>query len=181
MFSKVLDLTVFPDEEQAFNFLYPLFHRDFVAQNVYLADSIYVNPQGQGMRDGREKVFWHITTRENKVRVKEGNRYQVITSRPLDPDRAKRIEWVKTILLNHAHADIKCFYRKETKGKKPIRFYLWAHQQDFVVIVQKLGASESFLVTCFYITEVYKREDYAKWFNEYQSGTNPELQGCEWF
>ena len=181
MFSPLLDLSVYPDEANAFDFLYNIFHRDFVKDKVYLANLIYVNPKGQGMRAGREGVFWHITTREKRVRVKRENRYETIVSRPLDEDRAKRIEWVKTILLNHNHSDIHCFYRKETKGKKPIRLYLWAEKKDFVVIVQKLGASESFLVTCFYITEKYKRQNYAKWQAEYQNRINPELNGCEWF
>ena len=83
--------------------------------------------------------------------------------------------------MNHDHADIRRFYRKETKGKKPIRLYLWAYKEDFVVIVQKLGASDAFLVTSFYITEAYKRASYQKWFNEYSAGSIPELHACEWF
>ena len=70
---------------------------------------------------------------------------------------------------------------KETKGKKQVRLYLWAHEYDFVVIVQKLGASDAFLVTSFYITEIYKRDSYTKWHDEYIKGIHPELQYCEWF
>lgn len=73
------------------------------------------------------------------------------------------------------------FYRKETKGKKPIRLYLWAYNEDFVVILQKLGRSSSFLVTSFYITHERKRNDFQKYYEEYMSQSNPELRRCEWF
>lgn len=181
LFTAPLDLSPFPSESDAFDHLYGFFQRDFVNQRTCLTETIYVDPNGQGMKNGREEVFWHITTRDQIKRVRQGNRIVPIKTRPLDPDRASRIAWVRPMLLNYAHADIKLFYRKETKGKKPIRLYLWAHQHDFVVIVQKLGASNAFLVTSFYITESYKRASYTKWHNEYASGANQDLQGCEWF
>lgn len=180
MLTPVLDLSnrKTPD---VFDYLYTFFHRDFIAQRVNLGDTLYVDPKGQGMRDGKEEVFWHITTREQKKKVKRGKHLVEIKSRPFDPDRSCRIEWVKPMMLNHNHASIRLFYRKETRGKKPIRLYLWAHQEDFVVIVQKLGRSRSYLVTSFYITERYKRQSYQKWYSEYQARTNPDIVGCEWF
>lgn len=180
MFSDPLDLSGKSDVE-AFDFLYPLFCNHFVVRKVYLNGNIYVDPKGQGMRDGREEVFWHITTREQKKRVKKAGRYIDLVTRPLDLGRASRIHWVRPILEQYTHREIRLFYRKETKGKKPIRLYLWAHTRDFVVIVQKLGRSTSFLVTSFYITEHYKRDSYEKWFEQYRRANRPELKGCEWF
>lgn len=181
MFSSLIDLTGFSSESETFDYLYLFFEQDFVSQQTFLAGSIYLDPKGQGMRDGREEVFWHITTREKRKKVKQGKKIVEIVTRPLDPDRSARLEWIRPMMMNHSHADIRLFYRKETKGKKPIRLYLWAYQHDFVVIVQKLGAKDAFLVTCFYITEPYKRASYAKWHTEYLSGLRPELAGCEWF
>ena len=181
MFSTPLDLSVFKTEGDSFNYLYTFFTRDFITQKTLLAQKIYLDPAGQGMRNGREEIFWHITTRERKKRVKQGKTYTNIITRPLDLQRASRIEWIRPMLLNHQHSDIRLFYRKETKAKKPIRLYLWAYQQDFVVIVQKLGASNALLVTSFYITESYKRNSYTKWYADYTSGNNPDLKGCEWF
>ena len=180
MFSAPIDLSVFDTEDDAFDHLYTCFQRDFVKQKTCLCETIYVDPKGRGVNRGREEVFWHITTREVVRRVKEGNRVVPIKSRPLDPDRASRIDWIRPILLNYKNDDIKLFYRKETKGKKQVRLYLWAHEYDFVVIVQKLGASDAFLVTSFYITETYKRDSYSKWHDEYIKGIHPELQHCEW-
>jgi hypothetical protein len=180
MLPSALDLSgqIAPD---VFDFLYPLFERDFVHGDTYIANAIYVDPKGQGVRDGKEEVFWHITTRGFKNRIKRGNQFVVIKGRSFDPDRASRIEWIKPMLMNHTHSDIKLFYRKETAGKRPIRLYLWAHRRDFVIILQKLGKSSSFLVTCFYITETYKRLSYQKWHNEYTTGVHQDLVNCEWF
>ncbi|WP_372739997.1 hypothetical protein [Neptunomonas sp.] len=181
MLAVPIDLTDLSSDTEIFDYLYLFFEEDFIEQRTLLAGSIYLDPNGQGMRNGREEVFWHITTRERTVRVRQGNQFIPSKSRLLDPDRASRIDWIRPILLNHNHTDIKLFYRKETTGRKPIRLYLWAHQHDFVVIVQKLGASGAFLVTSFYITEVYKRASYARLYAEYTSGVNQDLQGCEWF
>ena len=160
MFSAPIDLSVFDTEDDAFDHLYTCFQRDFVKQKTCLCETIYVDPKGRGVNR---------------------NRVVPIKSRPLDPDRASRIDWIRPILLNYKNDDIKLFYRKETKGKKQVRLYLWAHEYDFVVIVQKLGASDAFLVTSFYITETYKRDSYSKWHDEYIKGIHPELQHCEWF
>lgn len=181
MLAAPIDLTDLNSDTEIFDYLYLFFEADFIEQRTLLAGSIYLDPNGQGMRDGREEVFWHITTREKKKTVKQGNKFVPLVSRPLDPDRASRIDWIRPILLNHNHTNIKLFYRKETKGKQQIRLYLWAHQHDFVVIVQKLGASDAFLVTSFYITEGYKRASYTRWHVEYTTGVNQDLQGCEWF
>lgn len=58
--------------------------------------------------------------------------------------------------------------------------YLWAYDHDFVVILQKLGKSESFLVTSFYITHEGKRVDYDKLYDEYHD-PNGELYEYSWW
>lgn len=180
MLNAPLNLTGM-SEPDVYDYLYQFFKRDFIESKAHIAKTIYVDPKGQGMREGKEEVFWHITTRTQTKTVKRGKQMVKLISRPYDPERAARIEWIKPLLLNHEHQDVKLFYRKESKGKQPIRLYFWAHQNDFVVIVQKLGTSDAFLVTSFYITETYKRASYDKWYNEYVQGNKPELHGCEWF
>ena len=180
MLTPILDLSG-QSEPAVFEVLYPYFCRDFVNQDTYLASTIYVNPNSQGVQRGKEGVFWHITTREKKIPVKQGKKVVTIKKRLFDVDRSCRIEWVRLMLIHHNHSDIKLFYRKESKGKKPIRLYLWAHKHDFVVIMQKLGKSEAYLVTSFYITETYKRQHYQKYYEEYVGRRNVALHSCEWF
>ena len=62
-----------------------------------------------------------------------------------------------------------------------IRLYLWAHEQDFVVILQKLGRRDAYLVTSFYIKYAKKRADFKKRHADYMNKKNKRLNGCEWF
>ena len=87
---------------------------------------------------------------------------------------------MKEILANHTHEKIKLFYHRESNKKRDIRLYLWAYEEDFVVILQKLGKSSSFLVTSFYIDHQGKRDDYQKRYEKYRNG-DKTLKECEWF
>lgn len=180
MLSQVLDLNRI-DSVRFFDHLYNFFERDFVANRTYLATKIYIDPQCNRKEDGKEQAFWHLTSRKQKYQQKKGKRYETVIDRLPDFRRSERIEWVKQIIDNHDNSSVKCFYHKETTGSKPIRFYLWAYQENFVVILQKLGRSRSFLVTSFYIDKVSKRRTYQKRFDEYTTGKRLELLGCEWF
>ena len=161
--------------------LYDIFHRDFVANRTLLANTIYIDPRSHRKDDDKELDFWHLTTKEEKEKVWENRRpvYKVI-GRYTDFDRASRLEWVKQILTNHTDDSVKAFYHRENNKKKNIRLYLWAHEEDFVVILQKLGRSTSFLVTSFYITHTGKRGDYQQRYENYIN-TDDDLEGCEWF
>ena len=169
------------DATKIYEFLYSLFHRDFVAGKTYLNRNIWIDPQSRYLDDGKEKAFWHLTTRKQTRQIKVGNRYEKIEERLTDFRRAERIEWVKKIIENHANPRVRCFYHMESSRDRPIRLYLWAHADDFVVILQKLGRSSSFLVTSFYIDHADKRQDYSRRYQRYISGTAVELQGCDWF
>lgn len=161
--------------------LYEIFYRDFVSQKTYLAKTIYIDPRSHRKEDGKELDFWHLTTRDQKEQVWEnGKRLWKVIGRYPDFDRASRLEWVRQILINHNHAAIRLFYYQETNDKRDIRLYLWAHKEDFVVILQKLGKSDSFLVTSFYLTHDGKRKDFEKRYNSYCQGDG-KLKGCEWF
>lgn len=166
---------------QLFDFLYGFFHRDFVAARTFLNGKIWINPQSYKLDEGKEEAFWHLTSRDQERLVKRGN--QIVKEKERLPDfrRAERIEWVKQIIDNHSAPSIKCFYHKETKGKKEIRLYLWAYDDDFVVILQKLGKSSSFLVTSFFVDYQGKRSDFEKRYQTYIGQKAPELKGCEWF
>lgn len=181
MLSKPLQLSKV-DATKLIDYLYAIFHRDFVANKTYLNKSVYINPRSDRLDDGKEQVFWHLTTRENKREVRQGNRWVRISEGRLpDYARSERIEWVKQILENHDHVSIKLFYHQESNSKRDIRLYLWAYQYDFVVILQKLGRSSSFLVTSFHLDDEGKRRDYERRFCRYKNKEIRELDGCEWF
>lgn len=181
MLDAPLDLSNL-DAAKIFDVLYAIFCDDFIANKTFLNGTIYINPQSHKKEEGKELSFWHLTTRTQTYRKKEGNRVVTVKERLLDFDRAARIHWVKTIIDSASTAQsIKLFYKKETTGKKPIRLYLWVENEDFVVILQKLGKSSSFLVTSFYITHQRKREDFQKYYESYIEKSDADLVGCEWF
>lgn len=132
-------------EDEMVTLAYECFREDFVLTPLYLADCIYINPQSHKKLQGKEKIFWHITTKENKTNQK----------REFDKQRACRIGWIKKIILNYNHKEIKLFYHRE---KRTIRLYLWLYNFDFIVILQKLGNKDSFLVTSFYIDKGYNKD-----------------------
>lgn len=170
------------DTSKIIDFLYTFFHRDFVTNKTYLNQSIYIDPRSDRLDEGKEQVFWHLTTRENKRQVRQENRW-VWKSDGRFPDyaRSERIEWVKQILVSHDHPSIKLFYHRENNAKRNIRLYLWAHQHDFVVILQKLGRNSSFLVTSFHLSDTGKCKEYERRFSLYKDKQIKELEGCEWF
>jgi len=169
MFSSVLDLSHCTSEDEKYEVLYRVFHRDFIQNKTYLPNAIYVNPTSQGVQNGKEKIFWHIVTCKNRVtRIRE-----------YDENRAERIEWVKRMIANHNDVEVKSFYYYEDNRK--IRFYLWAYNHDFLVILQKLGATESYLVTSFYIDRIGKKEVTQRKYDEYIAKSDVRLNGCEWF
>lgn len=180
MLSSPLNLGVI-DAGKIYDFLYGFFRRDFVQQRTMLNGAIHVSPRSHLLEDGKEKDFWHLTSRDKTYHVKEGNRYITKKERLIDYARAERIEWVRQIISNHGHHRIKLFYHQESNADRDIRLYLWAFQDDFVVILQKLGRSTSFLVTSFYIDHDGKRRDYENRYLSYSSGGNGGLNGCEWF
>ena len=165
-----------------FDYLYvEYFYADFIKEKTYLNGTIFINPESYKKDDGKELSFWHLTTRDKTYTKRVGNQYIKYKERLLDIDRADRLEWVKKIIENYTDSKIKSFYKKETKAGKPIRLYLWAYDEDFVVILQKLGKSSSFLVTSFYITHADKRRDYQDNYETYCDGKDVKLNGCEWF
>lgn len=158
---------------QIIDTLYDIFCRDFVHSRTLLAQKIYIDPRSHRKDEGKELDFWHLTTREEKQQVWVNNRPQwQSTGRYPDLKRGARLEWVKQILINHNHPDVTMFYHEESNAKKNIRLYLWAHNHDFVVILQKLGKSSSFLVTSFHIEHTGKRQDYEKRYQFFRS--NPQ-------
>lgn len=170
MFSEMAELRQF--DHTVFDYLYDFFERDFVTNETYLNQGIWINPRSDRKDEGKELDFWHLVTKNQRDTRGNDDRY-------LDTYRAERLPWVKKIIENHNDDEIKLFYFREKNNK--VRLYLWAHDQDFVVILQKLGRAETFLVTSFYIMYSKKRRDFDKRFEDYCNGTDERLNRCEWF
>lgn len=169
MFSATIDFQSCCKSDEIIEFLYNIFQNDFIFNRCLLANKIYIDPHSHRKKEGKEEIFWHIVTRKNQKTKK----------REFDRNRACRIKWIKPIILNHNHPKIKMFYYLESSGK--IRLYLWAYEVDFIVILQKLGSTSSYLVTSFYIDKDYNKDIYSKRYEAYKKKKDARLNGCEWF
>ncbi len=167
MFSDMIDFSTLDDETKKIDFLYDIFKSDFIDNQTLLANTIYIDPKISDKEDGKEKIFWHVITRKEKGK------------RSFDTERACRIKWIKPIILDYNNVKLKYFYYYEYSKK--IRLYLWAYEKDFVVILQKLGKSSSYLVTSFYVDNQKKRDIFNNKHESYINSNDSKLVGCEWF
>ncbi len=76
--------------------------------------------------DPHEEGFWHLVTRDDK---QSGDRL-------LDSPRAQRLGWCRAVIDNSDEADVLVFDYEEGNGR--VRTYLWGHQFDYVVILEKV-------------------------------------------
>jgi hypothetical protein len=134
-------------EDYILPLLYGVFERDFKMSNLCFRGL----PVGfsDKLDRGKEESFWHITHKDKSEKGK-------IINRIFDPERSKRIHWVRPVIENHSEPCIKCWDYEE--GDKRIRTYLWLEEQDFLVILEK-RPKKYYLVTVFYVCYEKKRED----------------------
>jgi hypothetical protein len=83
--------------------------------------------------DLHEEGFWHLITSKDK---RTGERL-------LESSRAQRLRWCRFVINNSGEPAILVFDYVEGNGK--IRTYLWGHQFDYVVIVEKVIRKERLL------------------------------------
>ncbi|PRJ58619.1 hypothetical protein [Haemophilus influenzae] len=65
MLDEILDLNKI-ESENLFDNLYSIFHSNFVENKTYLARKIYIDPKSHDLEDNKEKIFWHLISREEK-------------------------------------------------------------------------------------------------------------------
>jgi hypothetical protein len=71
VFSEIIDLEDI-EVTELFDVLYEYFCEDFVDNKTYLNSNIYINPKSYKKEDGKELVFWHLTSRETTYTKKDG-------------------------------------------------------------------------------------------------------------
>lgn len=101
--------------------------------------------------DNKEIGYWHLVTRE-AVRG---------SPRVPDPDRARRLPWIKPLIENRNDIAVTYFTYLESDGYH--RHYFWLRQEQYVVIVQQ-KRTKMFLVTSFNVDIPWKQLDLEKRF-----------------
>jgi len=140
---------VTPWRSDTFDILYAIFHRDLKRGDLsYLGFNVWFYPTTE--EDGREAIFWHLTSREDKT--------QSPPVRIPDLRRSERLTWVRPMIFRCPcpASDVLDWDHKEGDGA--VKTYLWLQHHDFVIILKKLPDGRRRLITSFHLDNDHERK-----------------------
>ena len=155
-----------PWSDTTYEMLYEIFFGDIRDYNLrYIGNNVWIFRE---MEDGKEKIFWHLTTRktiQKKIPRRKRKFYpkgQIYTETERLPDlrRCERLPWVKPLIEHPSESEVLAWDYEE--GDRTIKTYIWIKDHDFVVIMKKYPDGKRRLVTSFYVDKPYKRKDFER-------------------
>jgi hypothetical protein len=144
--------------------LYAIFCQDI--RNYHLKYRTYEVWIFSEKDDGKEKLFWHLTTRKQKIKNIPRRKQKVIQTQQNQvqrlPDfrRCERLPWIKPMIENPS--DPKVLVWDYEEGDRAIKTYIWLKHRDFVVIMKKYSNGRRRLITSFYVDKQYKKDDFER-------------------
>jgi hypothetical protein len=137
-----------PWTNETLDLLYMIFKRDFrESRPVYEGKPVWFSP---GMEDGKERIFWHMTSREN-----EGTGMRLPDLR-----RSERLPWARPMIDNANRPQILAWDHEE--GDKTIKTYVWLQDFDFLVLMKRYPAGGRRLITSYYVDQPHTRRGLQK-------------------
>lgn len=151
-----------PWGEDTLERLYLVFCRDIRDSSLkYCGYNVWFFPEKE---DGKEKIFWHLTSREKKKQIvprrmkKYHNEVEDENNTRLpDLRRSERLPWIKPMVEHPGDSELLCWNYLE--GDASIKTYVWLKDLDFVVIMKKYEDESRRLVTSFYVDSEFKKND----------------------
>lgn len=144
--------SVSPWKEDTFDVLYRIFVRDFVnSKPKYQGFDVWCFPE---VEDGKIKVFWHLTSREDKESHE----------RMPDLRRAERLPWARPVIEHPLDPEVLAWDYEE--GNKDIHSYVWLKDHDYVVIMKKYRDGRRRIITAHWIEYDHKRKDLLRKYNQ---------------
>lgn len=126
-----------PWTAETFDMLYSIFKRDFKdSQPMYQGRAVWFFPE---MEDGKEVIFWHMTSEKNK---NTGERLP-------DLRRSERLPWARPMIDRPGEPQVLAFDYLESAGDT--NTYVWLKDHDFVVLMKRYRDGRRRLLTSFYI------------------------------
>lgn len=126
-----------PWTSDTFEDLYTIFRTDFIIYPVnYKGYNVWFY---QDMEDGKEIIFWHLTTRLDTT---TGDRLP-------DLPRCERLPWARPIISNCNNQEILSWDYIEGDGT--IHTYVWLNNHDYVVVMKKYADDRRRLITAFWV------------------------------
>lgn len=128
---------VSPWHHDTYDLLYDLFHENFIANKTYHRGK-YVG-FSRDLEDGKERIFWHLTTRDDKT----------LEDRFPDLRRSERLPWLKPMLEKNHNPEVLVWEYTESDGSTNI--YIWLKDHDYVAIIKKIKTGALILITAYWI------------------------------
>ncbi|MDR3476608.1 MAG: hypothetical protein P4M14_01075 [Gammaproteobacteria bacterium] len=150
---------VSPWDHNTFDLLHEIFHRDFISSPVCY-EGHKVRQYSYELEDGKEKSFWHLTTREDG----QGG------VRLPDLRRSERLPWLKNIIENASHSDILTW--ESTEGDGVIKIYVWLKDHDYVAIMKKPRQGALILLTAHWLEYPNAKKKLMKKYNSRNGKAN---------
>jgi|APMed6443717190_1056831.scaffolds.fasta_scaffold14616_2 hypothetical protein len=158
--------SVNPWSAATYELLYEIFCRDIRDANLkYTGHDVWIF---RDMEDGKEKIFWHLTSREKKAEKipRRKRKFFPADQETTEPERlpdmrrCERLPWVKPLIEHPAEPEVLAWDHEEGDGT--IKTYVWIRDYDFVVIMKKFPDGKRRLITSFYVDSGYKRDDFER-------------------
>lgn len=134
-------VSVSPWTDETYDHLYSVFHRDlkrggltFQGYNVWFYNEV---------DGGKEIIFWHLTTRDDKS-VNPPARLP-------DLRRSERLSWIRPIISRCPCPSSDVLSWDFEEGNGDIKTYIWLQNHDFIVICKKLPDGKRRLITSFHL------------------------------
>lgn len=149
-------------DQKTYDELYRVFCRDIRNYDLrYFGNKVRFF---YGLEDGKEKIFWHLTSRQQdkipRRKMKFHKTNQDKPERLPDLRRCERLNWIKPIIEHPTDGEVLSWDYEE--GNSNIRTYVWIKNFDFVVIMKKMPNGKRMLITSFYVDKEYKRNDFER-------------------
>ena len=147
--------------------LYSIFQTDFVhSKPRYCGYDVWHFRKSDDWEDGKEKLFWHLTSREQKTKPvprrmrKFAHEFPQEAERLPDLRRSERLPWVRSLIENPSQIEVLAWDYKEGDGS--IKTYIWLKDYDFVVIMKKYGNGRRRLITSYYVDSNNTRKGFER-------------------
>ena len=135
--------------------LYSIFQDDFInSQPTLVGKNVIIG--NQKIEDGKEMVFWHITS-------KGGTKHE---ERLPDMRRCERLPWIKFSIENLTNIDGLLFW--EQPDNRAGNFIIYLEKHDFVIILKKLDYVY-ILITAHHIDYPRKKNQLLKDYEKYKA------------
>jgi hypothetical protein len=121
--------------------LYDIFKHDFIENHPIMRNVPVWHDKRKDAEGKYEEVFWHLTHRKNHS----------TGEREFDVARSRKLPWCSPVLNNSDDSSV-CVW-DYVDGRR-VRTYLWLHDLDYVVIVEKRmvrSAQIAWLVTAYHV------------------------------